>query len=229
MPTSYEILQDALFAIEVIVFLLSIWVYFKSGKHKLILVILAVMALTFLVELSGVILHYLYKNDMLENPNNLGVFNFYDLFVFMLWFYLFYQTLTLKSRKWIPIFASIVLLSFVMEWIFYHNLLWNSCISPVIIGSLLLTITISLYFSQILRDGSSTLLKRNIYFWVSCGLMMYYIINIPYNVVRHIYVHSTIAYLFLGIAIFVGSIMYILIGVGLIQYYKQHQLECIQL
>lgn len=222
MPSIYLFLQDALYVIVILLFLLGSWVYAKSDKNKLIFIIWVILTLTLIVESIGFVVIMLYNKKILLEPNTLGLFNLYDLIVFFLWFYLFYQISTLKSKKVIPIFAFLILLSFTLEWIFFHNLLWNAASSPIILGSLFLAVTVFLYFSQILQDGSVLLLKKNLFFWTSCGLLIYYVVTIPFNVVRYYYISDSAYYIFLNINMSTAIIMYIFMGIGLIQYYKNH-------
>lgn len=222
---AYEISQDILYIIEVLVFVLATKIYLQNRRDKLLFIIWLILLLTFLVESFGVLIHALHNRQILENPNILGVYNAYSTVVLFLWFYFFWCIVSSKFQRLIVIFSIIYGLSVILEWLLIHDLIYNNNDFSFVIGSILIIITIAFYFGQILKDGSYSLLKNNMYFLISCGLLLYHVVNIPFSVVRNLFSWNPTTYAFFVVTIIFACFMYIFIGIGLYQYERRVNAE----
>ncbi|WP_299256074.1 hypothetical protein [uncultured Aquimarina sp.] len=99
---------------------------------------------------------------------------------------------------------------------FYENYFDQSQSLPYIIGAIFLLITIILYFIEILNSEEVLSAKKNLLFWISVGLLIYYVGNIPFRILRNYYAEVTDATLAILVNLTVGVVMYTCYIIGFI-------------
>ncbi len=90
------------------------------------------------------------------------------------------------SKKVITYFLYLYLLSVIING-FYVNYLMKAQSIPFIIGSLFLIISIIIYFVEILNSEEILFIKKNLLFYISVGLLLYYTSSIPFRIVQDYY------------------------------------------
>ncbi|WP_147405016.1 hypothetical protein [Aquimarina sp. AD10] len=70
---------------------------------------------------------------------------------------------------------------------FFENYLIQSQIIPYILAALFLVTTIALYFIDIINSNTVLHVKSSLLFWISVGLLLYYISNLPFRIIRNYY------------------------------------------
>ena len=60
---------------------------------------------------------------------------------------------------------------------------------PYIAAAIFLIVTIFLFFMELLHSEKVLNAKRNLLFWISVGLLIYYVGNLPFRILRNYYIH----------------------------------------
>ncbi len=137
-----------------------------------------------------IVLWYVAINDLLgfflrNNDYKVEIlYNIYYLVVFNYLMFLFRNYVTRKShKKLISSFICIYTLSFLING-FFENYIIQFSRAPYIIGASFLVISIIIYYIDILNSEKVLYVNKNLLFWISTGVIIYYCGNIPYKIVR---------------------------------------------
>ncbi|MBW1294731.1 hypothetical protein [Aquimarina litoralis] len=122
---------------------------------------------------------------------NAIIHNIYNLvnFTFFLLLYRYYFK-NKKNKKLAFYFCIIYLSSFVING-FFENYMSEYQRLPYILGALFLVITILLYFFEILNSEQVLHAKKNLLIWISFGLLIYFVGNLPFRILRNYYAELT--------------------------------------
>lgn len=141
------------------------------------------------------------------------LYNIYYIIVFSYFMLLFRNFVSNKNRKkLIFIFLIIYLISSFIN-CFFENYLEEVATAPYIIGAILVIIAIIFYYIDILNSEKVLYVNKNLLFWISIGVLIYYAGNIPFRIVRNYVgelVDASIQYLVLVILTFVMNICFII-------------------
>ena len=74
---------------------------------------------------------------------------------------------------------------------FFENYLYEFQSIPYIIAALFTIITILLYFREILNSEKVLYTNKNLLFWIGIGLLLYFVGNIPFRILRNYYEYLT--------------------------------------
>lgn len=214
-----EFLGDVILILECLAFVIATYVLIKKNVGICFKLIYAVLFFTVIVELIGKYGHQINRDGIINFENNIGVYNIYELIVFPLLFFLYYNLIKGKNRKYILLFIIPFVVASFVEGLFFTDYTKQYQTYPFIVGSLGLSVSVVFYFTQILEDGSFERIRNNFFFWLSCGILIYYLGNIPFVSVVNIFeINDEIQYSFWSIAKVLAIIMYILICIGLPRY-----------
>lgn len=149
--------------------------YFKTNlKYFLFLLIL-----TFGIELY----YTISKTISGKAPNNALVYNILDLIKYCYYFFLFYTFVKrIRFRKIILSIGIVYLLSVIIEFGFVINLNESNAFNSYSFsfGALLLAISIGLYIIELLKSDEVLFIKKSLLFWISSGLLIYYVGALPF-------------------------------------------------
>ncbi len=138
-----------------------------------------------------IILWYSFSNELigifLLNSYNVILYNIYNIVFFLYFFYLFQHILQHKRTKLWAIYSGIIFLVAIITNLFYHNFLLESQLISYLIGAILLIICIVLFYIEIINSSKILYIKTNLFFWISTGLLLFYIGYIPIKLVRSFY------------------------------------------
>ncbi len=156
----------------------SIYLYkYKNTFLKYFLIILWYIGIN---DLTG----YILKNQFGINSVTI-IYNIYYLVVFNYFMFLFRNYVTnTKHKKIIFTFIIIYSLSFLIN-SFVENYLVEFAITPYIIGASFVIISIIFYYIDILNSEKVLNVNRNLLFWISTGVLIYYSGNVPFRIVRN--------------------------------------------
>ncbi len=147
------------------------------------------------------------------NGNTVILYNIYQILVFCYILILFRSSLSnRKYKKWISPFIFAYLCS-VAIMSFFDSFRYDYQVNSFIIGAIFIVVSISFYFSEILRSDKIIEINYIPLFWISIAMLVYYVPSIPFFVVRKYYVNSpTIPYIFYlnYFLIFVVNVLYII-------------------
>lgn len=143
---------------------------------------------TFLTELLGYFIMYndafQFFSDSRYQLNNVIIYNLYQLVFFLFFFDVYRKTLKNRfARKWT--FYSIIscIGVYIMNAIFINPLI-NQMTYAHILGSFMLVLILVFYLKEKKSETSPFSLKNNLLFWVSIGLLTFYI---PFPIIIALY------------------------------------------
>ena len=123
----------------------------------------------------------LYFNPLNNLYYNHWVYNAIDTVSFIVYYFIYYNAISGKRFKnWIKIFAFSYIALSLVNWVFVQNFLGEIQSYLFIIGAIFLIISIIFYFVELLRSDKVLIFHKNLLFWVSVGLLLYYSGNIPF-------------------------------------------------
>ncbi len=174
---------------------------YKNSHTKYILVFLWYVALNDAV--AGIYSVYVSKY-------NAPFFNIFQI-VFTVYYLSLYKSVveSLKFKRFISYFILIYLFSFLIATLTDDFFKYHLSLS-YITGSLLIVTSILFYFSEILNSDKIIRINKMLMFWISVGLLISLLPDIPFDVIRRYYEKSpTIPYIY--VVAFVLVITYNLI------------------
>lgn len=149
-------------------------------------------------------LWYVAMNDIVAGIYSTTVSKYNAPFfnIFQLIFTVFYLSLyksvveSLKFKKIISYFILVYLFSFIVATIVDDFFRFHLSLS-YITGSILIVSSIILYFSEILNSDKIIRINKMLMFWISIGLLISLLPDIPFDVIRRYYEKSpTIPYIY---------------------------------
>jgi hypothetical protein len=142
-----------------------------------------------------------------KNTENIAFYNYCVIPIeFIFFILLFRRSFKQTKLKWLPIVClCIYFTSWLMDIFFFGKweFIFNSF--SFTIGNLLLLILILSYFIQLVTSNAILTFRHNMLFWVSLGLLIYYLGSFPYYGLR-----NTLAKNFQDVYITYTYIMYVL-------------------
>lgn len=183
--TFWQIFRISLRYLELLSAIVGTLMLYKY-KHTFLKYFLILLWYTALNEFLGeYISNYQEMNDLTRN--NRIIYNIYNTinFVVLLIIYRHYiQSNTFK--KCILGFIATYLITLIISG-FYENYLIVSQSAAYIVGSSFLVITIVYYFIEILNSDKVLNIQKSLLFWISVGLLLFHIGNIPFAIVSNYY------------------------------------------
>ncbi|MFD2564022.1 hypothetical protein [Aquimarina rubra] len=154
---------------------------------------------------------------------NAIIHNIYNAvnFTFFLLLYRYYFK-NKKNKKLALYFCVIYLSAFVING-FFENYMLEYQRFPYILGALFLVISILLYFFEILNSEQVLHAKKNLLIWISFGLLIYFVGNLPFRILRNYYEELTDATVLFLVNITLTVIMNTCFIIGFIWSDKKQQ------
>lgn len=154
-------------------------VYYKKYKGTFFIYFVLLLWLTVLVEFAGLFMR------LSGYASNFIVFNVYHLinFTALLWLYKAFIKKKVSKRiisSFILFFILIYFLNLRVENYTTRLITW-----PFIVGSIFIMISVVFYFLEILNSDKVLYIKKNLLFWVSAGLLIYFAGKLPMRLVRN--------------------------------------------
>jgi len=161
-------------------------IYYYKYKHTCLKYFLIILWYT---TLNGFLARFLHENYILRN--NTVLYNIYNLINFTFLFTLFKAYIKkINHKKWIKTFSYIYIISLVIE-AFFKNYLSEIQTIPFIIGAIFVIICIFYYFLEVLNTDKVLYVSKNLLFWISIGLLLYFFGKIPTRIVRNFWEEVT--------------------------------------
>lgn len=151
--------------------------FFHKYKHTALRYLPLILGCTFILELFGSYLYELLAYNAL-------FFNIYNILFFSYFYYVFYHFLkTRANKKWVlmcaPIYSLIVIIDF-----FSFDFVEESQLYSYFAGACLLISCIILYFIEMLRSSRVLSMRQDLMFWISTGLLLFYVGYLPIKLTR---------------------------------------------
>ena len=143
-------------------------------------------------------------------------YNIYNVINFTYLFFLFkYYLSNRKNKVLVTIFLIMYLLVFLING-FFENYLTDFQRLPYILAALFLIITIVLYFIEVLNSEKVLFANKSLIFWISVGLLIYFVGIIPFRFLRNYYEYLTDATIYFLVIFSLTVIMNICFIIGFI-------------
>ena len=154
---------------------------------------------TVLIEVSGGLMRFMFSVE------NFWLYNIYMVVGFLFYFYWYYSILKQKSfQKTVLIFSilftGVALWSFVFQnWSEYHKYTF-------VVGALFTLIAAVFHFWQLLYGDEILIIKYKLSFWISTGLLLFYMGMVPFMLLSRYFKLTGTNYYILIISL--NSILY---------------------
>ncbi|MFC4739696.1 hypothetical protein ACFO3U_06780 [Flavobacterium ponti] len=152
------------------------------------------------------LLWYIVINDFTARyySKNISVYNVFFYNIFQVISFTFYALLfknaikSLKNRQIISILLAFYYLCYLINLVFIDDFFTDYFSNTYIIGAAVIITSILIYLYEILNSDKIIHVNKMMVFWISIGLLLMYLPNIPFNVIRNYYKTSpTIPYIYM--------------------------------
>ncbi len=176
-----QLLRKTGLIIEFLSALFSVIYFYKVKKAPVLKYFTILLWYVFLNDLLG-----LYIREKISDYNAI-IYNIYYGINFVYLFILYRQNIKgRKSKSIVILFLSIYVFVYIINGFFENYLIQFQSI-PYIIAAFFLIITIIIYFIETLNSDRILHIKKRLLFWISVGLLLYYMGNLPFRIVRNYY------------------------------------------
>ncbi len=160
-------------------------IYYHKYKDSILKYFLVYLWAIVLFEYSGYV-----TREYFNAKSNGIIFNIFFFLNYMYLSSLYYKIVQHPLRKKAILSFLIVYLASIVIGGIYENYVYQFQSIPFITASFLLVIQIAFYFTEILNSKKVLHVKRNLFFWISIGVLIFYIGSIPFRIAINYYVHK---------------------------------------
>ncbi|MAN59643.1 MAG: hypothetical protein CMC08_07390 [Flavobacteriaceae bacterium] len=137
-----------------------------------------ILVYVFLLELYAIEIYYKYLGY------NALFYNVYNISFFLYLYYVFHQYIREpRYRNWIVAGSTIFIAASVLN-VFFEDFQTRPQLLAYIVGACLLIFYIILYYIEILSTNKVLNLRQNLLFWISVGLLLFYVGYLPIKLTR---------------------------------------------
>ncbi|WP_106791936.1 hypothetical protein [Aquimarina sp. Aq78] len=164
-----------------------------------------------LLKWFSIFLIYIFINDIIgyntrhwfPNSNNLILYNISTSLTFLFLFFMYHQHIKEKTSKHFIMYFMIFYIITLFISGFYENYLNQLQSIPFLLGAFLLMTSIIFYYAELLKSEQIQESTKDFLFWISVGLLIYYVGKMPFRIVRDYYAnHNDSSALFILNSIF---------------------------
>ncbi len=212
---TYQLVQYGLVIMEAIAFLIAVfhWQKVKNSYWKWFVVYLGIIVLS---EIAGLTLLYHFK--LVWSSRNLYTYFVIPLeFLFFFWLYFRYYE-NRSARYWPLVGAVIYAVAALVNFIFYPHTNIGLFPFSYMLGIILVLALAILFFYQLMVGNELLGFKYNTMFWVSLGLLIFYLVSSPYFGLRQLLYakYRDIFWIYYYIQFGVNYLMYIFFCIAFI-------------
>ena len=176
-----NVFQQSITYVEIFALGIGIYQWSKGRLNKELCLVLGYLFFVVAVELGG-----LFISEVLDQKYNYWLYNIANFISFNYWFFIFYKILR-KSKFLVIGFSFIYSVASIFVWLRYENFFTEIQSLAYILGAILLTILIMIFFIDTLKSDRILTAHQEPFFWISIGLLLYYLTNIPFRIVTNYY------------------------------------------
>ncbi len=149
----------------------------------------------FAVYLASIVVCEVVGNMLTRNNMRAANYHFYGYFVvpleFLFFFWLFYKTYTGKKYKWLPMACTVLyIISWLLDNLWLNRYEFSFQSVSYTVGNLLLLLLILRYFIQLVTSEAILNFKRDMLFWISAGLLIFYLGSFPFYGLQNTMAHK---------------------------------------
>jgi len=178
-------------AFEGLAFLASM-LFYNKYKRTALKLLPWLLGMILLVELCGI---WVYE----ELEYNAFLFNITNILFFMFFFHVFYHFLRYRPNKKWAIVCAVVFGIIAFIDIFKFDFIKESQLYSYFAGACLLISCIILYFIEMLRSSRVLSIRQDLMFWISTGLLLFYVGYLPIKLTRKVFSTAIDNYLILAL------------------------------
>tara|TARA_R110002049_G_scaffold355_1_gene2091 strand:+ start:2875 stop:3531 length:657 start_codon:yes stop_codon:yes gene_type:complete len=176
----FTFLTNVVITLEGIAALVSI-LYYKKVNNTPLKFFPLILIYIFVNEFSA---EYTYRYF----GTNVPQYNVYNIIFFLFFYYVFWSYVkNAKHKQWIKIGAIIFILSCFVN-VLFQSFVREPQLLTYVLGACLLIFCIILYYIEILTTSKILLINQDFLFWISVGLLLFYVGYIPIKLTRHFFV-----------------------------------------
>lgn len=178
----HTVLEYSVVALEGLAALFA-FIFYKKYSHTYLRFFPWLLLYVFVNEVLAGYFHYF-------SSFNARLYNVYNIIFFLYFYFVFYKNEQRKQyKKWILIAAICFIVASLVN-PFFKSFIDNPQLLAYIVGACVLILCIILYFIDILYTPQILIVKRDLLFWVSIGLLLFYVGYIPIKVTRHFFAQA---------------------------------------
>ena len=172
--------------IEIITAVIGTFYYYKYKEVRVLNLFVYLLWYVVFNELIGYCIR-----EYTERAENALFHNIYNVinFTYLLILYR-YNLSIIKYRKILSFFIISYLVAFIING-FFENYLSDFQRLPYILAALYLVISIFFYFQDILNSNRVLNARKSLLFWISVGLLIYFVGILPFRIMRNYYSELT--------------------------------------
>lgn len=146
-------------------------VYYHKYKHTFLKYFIGFLWFTVFIEIFGHVQGFIITGS---------TFYIYNIYIFVSTvFYLLIYIRYLKRNLTGKILLILFILFSLINVLFIQKTIWISQTYPLLLGSLFISISVILFFIQLLNSDIILKINKLLIFWISIGLLLFYIGIIP--------------------------------------------------
>ena len=173
--TKYDIIRLVLNGFELLAFIAGL-IVFKSLKQSYWKWFVFYLGLIVVAEFSS---EYLL---IVERKSNQWIYTWIVIpieFIFFIWLYYKYFQSS-RFQIWVQSFGLMYILAFVADMAWLRNLQFAFSSLSYLIGSIFILLLIMFYFLRLIKDEKVLTFKKDMMFWVSTGLLVFFLGSLPF-------------------------------------------------
>lgn len=150
-------------------------IYYRKINNNVNLKLFLIFLLySLLTEAAGTYYAYTYKKSAIGFTNTWNIINF-------LFYSSFFHSLIINKikKRVIKLFIFIYLFTTIIYVLRYQDFFYASFVFTKIVGNIFLTLTVLMFFYEILQSNKIFNLNHYIFFWISLGVLIYSLGFIP--------------------------------------------------
>ncbi|PVW13072.1 hypothetical protein [Marixanthomonas spongiae] len=154
--------------------------FYGKYKHTVLKYFVWILIYNLINEISAKYVYYWLDRNVI-------MYNVYNTVFFSYFFYVFWNFVKGKTyKKWIVYSVILFLIATVIN-VFTVNAYYDSLMISYITGACLIIFCIILYYIEILSDTRVLHIREDLLFWISIGLLLFYVGYIPIKLSREFF------------------------------------------
>ncbi len=192
-------------------------IYFYKYKGTFLKFFCVLLWYSVINDICGVLIR-----EYVSNYNAI-IYNIYHVLNFTYLILLYHHYLNNKNYKRITLILCLTyFLIFIING-FFENYIYEFQRFPYIFAAFSLLVIIVFYFIEILNSERVLNTKGNLLFWISVGLLLYFMGNLPFRILRNYYLHLTDATVYFLVNFTLTIVMNVCFIIGFIWSNKKQQ------
>lgn len=164
-----------------IIIIIGVVNFEKIRNSKLLKLFLIFLIYSLVTELIAFFVGVIFRK------NTFYIYNIWNLANSYFSFYFFYKLINNKlKRNIIKTIALFYTVFSIVDITFFTTFIFDNLNYNIIVSSILIVISVMLYFAELLNNEAVLIINKSIYFWISVGVLFFNIGMIPIFVIAEL-------------------------------------------